>query len=362
VSPRPGSSTLSLDWPARRATLRQAAWPIAQTAVGAGVAWAIARYALGHQQPFFAPIAATVSLGASRGRRGRQAIQLMAGVSVGIVVADLVVALIGTGAVQITLVVALAMLAALFFSRSPLLVNQAGASAILVVALHQPHTGSQRLLDAATGCAVAILIAVVLFPVDPRRLVAEAARGVLDALADGLGRVVAALRDPEEVTGNWSLGIARGVHGSLAALAQAQETAAGVVKHAPGRRRARGEVDRLIAQAAQLDLLANAELSLVRRSGQIVAAERSVPEWLGDTLRELTAALEALAADPGGERAQAAARTHAVEAAREAARHTGTDPGVVALALQARAMARDLLSVTGMGPDEVGEALSGTVG
>ena len=43
---------MKLDWRGRRAVLRAAAWPIAQTAIGAGVAWAIARYALGHKQPF----------------------------------------------------------------------------------------------------------------------------------------------------------------------------------------------------------------------------------------------------------------------------------------------------------------------
>lgn len=351
---------MNFDWQARRATLREAAWPIAQTAAGAGAAWAVARYALGHRQPFFAPIAAAISLGASTGRRGRQAVQLMSGVVVGIVIADLVVAAIGTGAPQIALVVALAMFAALLFSRSPLLVNQAAASAILVVALHKPHGGSQRLVDAVTGGAIAILIGAVLFPADPRRLVENATRRVLEVLADGLARVIDAIRDPEQVVSGWSLKIARSVHGALASLAQAQETAAGVVKHAPGRRRARGAVQQLSDQAAQLDLLANAELSLVRRSGQIVASGRPAPEWLGDTLHELEAALRVLAEDPAGQHAQDAARAHALEAARTAARHTGSDPGVVALALQARAMARDLLYATGMGADQAGEALAGT--
>ena len=89
---------MRVDWAGRRALLRRAAWPIAQTAIGAGTAWAIARYALGHKQPFFAPIAATISLGWTVGRRARKAVQLMTGVAVGIVIADLVVAVIGTGA------------------------------------------------------------------------------------------------------------------------------------------------------------------------------------------------------------------------------------------------------------------------
>jgi uncharacterized membrane protein YgaE (UPF0421/DUF939 family) len=351
---------VNLDWPARRATLRAAAWPIAQTAFGAGSAWAIARYALGHKQPFFAPIAAAISLGASTGRRGRQAVQLMSGVVVGIVIADLVVALIGTGAVQISLVVALSMFAALLFSRSPLLVNQAAASAILVVALHRPHGGSQRLLDALVGGAVAILIGAVLFPADPRRVVEDAARRVLQVLADGLDRARDALSHPEQVVSGWSLEIARGVHAALAALAEAQETAAAVVRVAPGRRRERDAVWRLSSQAAQLDLLANAELSLLRRSGRLVADGKQAPEWLGETLDELVAALRALAEAPADERAQQAAREHALNAAREARLHTESDPDVVALAQQARAMARDLLYVTGLGADQAGEAMAGT--
>jgi uncharacterized membrane protein YgaE (UPF0421/DUF939 family) len=349
-----------LDWPARRATLRAAAWPVAQTAVGAGAAWALARYALGHRQPFFAPIAAAISLGASTGRRGRQAVQLMTGVVVGIVIADLVVAAIGTGAVQIALVVALAMFAALLFSRSPLLVNQAAASAILVVALHRPGGGSERLLDALAGGAVAILTGAVLFPADPRRLVADAARRALEALADGLQRAEEVLLHPEQVVGGWSLEIARNVHAALAGLAAAQETAAGVVRHAPGRRRARDAVERLIAQAAQLDLLANTELSLVRRSGRFVAEGKQAPEWLGQTLHELEAALRILAADPTDPAAQSAARAHALDAAREARRHTASDPAVVALAEQARAMARDVLYATGLDADRTAEALAGS--
>jgi uncharacterized membrane protein YgaE (UPF0421/DUF939 family) len=350
---------VSFDWRGRRAVLRAAAWPIAQTAVGAGAAWAIARYALGHKQPFFAPVAATISLGWIVGQRARQAVQVVTGVAVGIVIADLIVALIGTGALQIALVVALAMFAALILSRSRLFVNQAGVSAILVLALHRPHSGSQRLLDALVGAAVAILIGAVLFPADPRKLVADAARSVLDALAEGLERAEDALLHPEHVVSGWSLEIARALHGSLAALAQAQETASGVVRVAPQRRRAREDVERFIAQAAQLDLLANAELSLVRRSGRFVMSGGKTPEWLGETLRSLTAALRALARDPAGEAAREEARAHAVDAAAEARQHTASNPEVVALAEQARAMARDVLYVTGLGADQASEVLAG---
>ncbi len=54
-------------------------------------------------------------------------------------IADLVVSFIGVGPVQIGVVVALAMAAAVFFSERNLFVNQAAISAILVIVL-QPRT------------------------------------------------------------------------------------------------------------------------------------------------------------------------------------------------------------------------------
>ncbi|HRD60058.1 MAG TPA: hypothetical protein PL137_04045, partial [Nocardioides sp.] len=40
-------------------------WQIAQCSIAAGVAWLVAADLLGHQTPFFAPVAAVVSLGTS---------------------------------------------------------------------------------------------------------------------------------------------------------------------------------------------------------------------------------------------------------------------------------------------------------
>ena len=47
---------------------------------------------LGHQTPFFAPIAAVVSLGTSYGQRLRRVAEVTIGVAVGVLVADLLVA------------------------------------------------------------------------------------------------------------------------------------------------------------------------------------------------------------------------------------------------------------------------------
>jgi len=67
------------------ARVRRAVWPIAQTAVAASLAYLIAHSLVGHVQPFFAPIAATVSMSTTTDLRAQRAVQLIAGVLLGIV-------------------------------------------------------------------------------------------------------------------------------------------------------------------------------------------------------------------------------------------------------------------------------------
>ncbi|MDQ4082965.1 MAG: FUSC family protein [Actinomycetota bacterium] len=133
--------------------LRTNAWPVLQTALAASVAYFLAAIVLGQEQPFFAPIAAVISLGLTLGQRGRRTVELVFGVAIGLLVADLLVLAIGVGAVQVAVVVALAMAAALLFAERTLFVNQAAISAILVMVLQPPDSGlsPDRFLNALMG-------------------------------------------------------------------------------------------------------------------------------------------------------------------------------------------------------------------
>ncbi len=122
----------------RRERLLTAARPIVQTSVAAALAWIVATEVLGHTDPFFAPVAAVVTLGLTIGERRRRAVELALGVSVGIAIGDLIIAEIGSGAWQIGVVVALAMFAATLVGGGPLLASQAGASAVLVATIQFP--------------------------------------------------------------------------------------------------------------------------------------------------------------------------------------------------------------------------------
>src|ERR687888_215386 len=150
-------------------------WGILQTTVAAGAAWGLA--SLLHPHPYFAPAAAVISLGVSRGGRTVRAIELTVGVAVGILVADVIVHALGANTLVLMLVVGLSMAAALLVGVGPLLVNQAAISGILVVATLRPGTSPSpsRFLDALIGGAVALLVGLVLFPRDPVRSMARAA-------------------------------------------------------------------------------------------------------------------------------------------------------------------------------------------
>jgi uncharacterized membrane protein YccC len=208
--PMPMSPALRGSLRRRLRRVRGELWPIAQTTLAAGAAWALA--SLVHSRPFFAPVSAVISLGVARGRRTVRAIELTVGVAVGITVADLIVAALGGGTLVIMLVVALSMAAALLVGGGVLLVNQAAISAILVVATLQPGAGPSpgRFVDALIGGGIALLVGQVLFPRDPLKAMAKAARPVVSDLAVALSATAEGLRENDPSRARRSSCVARG--------------------------------------------------------------------------------------------------------------------------------------------------------
>jgi uncharacterized membrane protein YccC len=81
----------------RRHRIVAGARPILHSAIAASLAWLLATEVVGHEQPFFAPISAVITLGLTVGQRRRRAVELAIGVVLGIAIADALVAAIGTG-------------------------------------------------------------------------------------------------------------------------------------------------------------------------------------------------------------------------------------------------------------------------
>jgi uncharacterized membrane protein YgaE (UPF0421/DUF939 family) len=343
--------------------VRAALWPILQTTVAAGAAWAIANTI--HSRPFFAPVSAVISLGVARGRRTVRAIELTVGVAVGIAVADLIVHLLGGGTLVLMLVVALSMGAALLLGAGTILVNQAAVSAILVVATLPPggSPSPARFVDALIGGAVALLVGQVLFPRDPLKAMAKAAGPVVEDLAVALGLTAQALRAGDEERARRALEIARATDGELAgfydAVAMARET---FVFRGPARR-TRERLPLYAEAAQQMDyavrntrVLARRALSAIRRARVAPPALAEAVELLADAVRALGRQLD----EPGGE---AVTRRLALEAAVKATSVLGSDPGLSMNVIigQVRSTAIDLLRGSGLSGEEARTALDAAV-
>ena len=108
--------------------LRPRLLPIAHTAAAAVLAWYVALLLLPDQRPAFASIAAVISVGATYGQRGARAAELIGGVVVGLSVADVIVRAIGSGPLQMGLMVVLAMSTAVVLGGGALLVTEAAVS------------------------------------------------------------------------------------------------------------------------------------------------------------------------------------------------------------------------------------------
>ncbi|WP_433784236.1 FUSC family protein [Actinomycetospora sp. CA-101289] len=336
----------------RTRRLRDSGLPILQCALAAGLAFLVARNVVGHALPFFAPIACVLVLGVGVTNRLRRSVELAVGVSVGVAVGDLIVAAIGPGWWQISVVVGLALLAALLFDVGALLLNQAAVSAVLIATLQPPGTTAafSRWIDTLIGAAIGLLTAATL----PSHPLTRARRG-LAALLDELEAVLTGIADAFEAgdaeAATAVLERARATQGRVDALADAVDAGFEITTIAPQRRRHRGELARLRAAVRPVDLALRNARVLARRGyaalrdgerpdADLVPVLRRFAEAVGVLRRELTT----------GESTDGA-RVALLDTAAEVPARGGGYSAEVVLA-QVRSMLVDLLRATGMDRDE----------
>jgi uncharacterized membrane protein YgaE (UPF0421/DUF939 family) len=251
------------------ARIRAALGPITLTAVAAALAWAVAHYVLGHPQPFFAPIAAAVSLSTTHIQQFRRILQLVGGVLLGIVIAELLSSALEASTASLGVIVFVTLAIAVgagagVFAGGMVFTNQAVASAILVVTLRKHGTGAERAVDALVGGGVGLVLGVGLFPADPLRLLHEAERRLLAQLATALEQAAEMLSRSIEPGTQWALARGAEVHGRLAELASARSTARATVRVAPRRWGLRPLVEAELDRLARVDALVEAVLGTAR--------------------------------------------------------------------------------------------------
>ena len=327
--------------------LRVRSWPILQTAGAAVAAWYLATLLVSEEQPVFAAIAAVVSLGATYGQRPERAVELVGGVVLGIGLADLLVGAIGSGPMQLGLLVLLAMGAAVALGGGPLLVTEAAVSASLLVLLEPTSAGlaPSRLIEAVVGGGVALAVSALAFPPNPVLLVGRSAQAIFGALGRALEDVAGALADGDLDRSDAALHAAREIDHDLRALDEALVIAGETARFSPGRRSSRGELDRYARAARHIDFAVRNSRVLARHAARYVRGGRSAPPGLLQAIHELGLAVWALGAELDEPRGHSDVRIPASRAATLATEAFSASPEIelAEIVAQVRSTAIDLV-------------------
>jgi hypothetical protein len=324
---------------------------IAQKALAAGTAYWIASSLLGHEQPAFASIAALISLAVTTGKEGRQVAELVLGVSCGLVVADILISFIGSGALQIALVVSLATGLAIFFGGGALSTTEAGVSALLMVILASPSSSlsGERFVEALIGSGIALVIRAI-FPNNPSKSVENAAHPIFDEFVEVLEEIYEALYTADLRQAENALVKARMMDSRVGGFKEALEAGYGTVRLSPPRRKALGQLGFYARAADQLDLAVRDSRGLARAAVAMIRVGGTNQEPLAESILELARAVQALDVYLQHPEHPLDTRSFALNAAGDATvvLHSRNDLESNMLVGQIRSTALDVLQASGL--------------
>lgn len=336
------------------ARLDVAWWSIAQCAVAAALAWSAARYLLGHELPFFAAVAAVISLGVTSDQRIRRVGELAVGVAIGVAVGDLIIHRIGSGPVQLALVVLIGMTAAQFLDAGTLITNQAAMQAIFVTMLPLPPDGVvARWEDAVLGGLVALAVAAAA-PRDPRRGISRRTAELARILALSVFEAARAVRMDDEGAAARALTRLRGTQPLIDSSEKSLRAGLEISRISPLRRPHRDDLAVFAGVLGGLDWSIRNMRVALRRIDSTLDRGEDLPRPVSDVLEELGTALDLMRADLGRSpritRADAPSRRALVVLARQ------LDPdelgggalGATVVVAQLQSAVVDLLTAHGM--------------
>jgi uncharacterized membrane protein YgaE (UPF0421/DUF939 family) len=329
------------------------ATPLVQTAVAAGISWVIAQDLIGHGNAFFAPIAAVIVLGIAPGGHRRRAVEVAFGVAVGIGVADLLIRVIGSGAVQIAVVVLLAAAAVVLLGGGPLVAAQAASSAVLVAALPTSGAVPYRFIDALVGGLVglAVLIAV---PRNPLTALRNAVDPLLAELGAVLEDIANALDERDAAAASRTLDRARATTGLSEAFHRALDGARETAQLAPTQWRNQEDVERYARAAQHVDYAVRNVRVLARAARTALEAGDEITPGIVEAIRRLATAVRGLDGELAKESSGIAAIEATLQAAGRATRVLEQRPSLAVNVMvgQIRSIAADLLGALGIDRQE----------
>ncbi|MDY0910820.1 FUSC family protein [Microbacterium sp. CFBP9034] len=350
----PSTTAIPTGWRARvdpRPALlrvRDSGIAIVQIVVAATASYAFAHYVLGHPAPLLAATVTVASLGLVRDARPRRVLETVLGMLLGILVAELLLLVTGTGWWQLGLTLGLTLVVARLLSPQASFAIAAAIQSLIVMVIPAiaPFT---RLVDGMIG-GVAALLVTALIPRNPLRAALRDGRAVFAAMDSASAALVQALRRGDRMRAERGLEKARALQPLLDDWRSSLESGRAIARISPFLRRQRFDLERQERVRESVDL-ATRNLRVVARRvvylcddgvGRPVSAE-----VLAETMRGagfVSDALDDISLEPPARAALAAVASRLDPAALLPGASLGDQNLIAAI----RPLVVDLLTATGM--------------
>jgi uncharacterized membrane protein YgaE (UPF0421/DUF939 family) len=215
------------------------------------------------------------------------------GMSVGIVLAEIAVNLLGVGFWQVAVITLISLVVARFFSAELGFPATVLVQAAIVVLLPSPAGGPfVRTLDGVIG-GVAALLATILVPRDPRGEAARAATRSIDSFEEVLRMLVVALRGGDGATSAQALDLARTSQAPTDAWAESLASALSVARISPFLRRYLPELQSQQSLQRSMDL-AWRNLRVIARRADYLLRDGDPRPAIADAVAQLQTGTELL--------------------------------------------------------------------
>jgi uncharacterized membrane protein YgaE (UPF0421/DUF939 family) len=328
-----------------------------QITVAAIASYSIAHYLLGHPAPFVAVAVTITSLGLTRDARPRRVFDAALGVTIGIVLSELMVLIIGKGVWQVAIILFVTLVVARAFSPNPAFAIAAAVQGAIVVIIPGP-VDFTRSIDAVVAGVIALLVTA-LIPRDPRRAAARDARLLFSVFHESLAGAVEALALGTPAAADLALERLRRTQPLVDNWRASLDTAVAVARISPWLRRYLPELrvqERVLTGAD----LASRHLRTITRRIAVIVSNGTLRPNLAGLMGELANAIDLLGRELDDRTLAGSSRTALVDLAQRLDPATVTPEGELRetlIVVLVRPLVVDLLVATGMDGNDARELL-----
>ncbi|MFG6475056.1 aromatic acid exporter family protein [Microbacterium sp. P06] len=357
--PAPTTGVVTTGWRSRFSLrpglfrVRDSGAAIIQIVVAATGAYTFASMVLGHSLPLVAATVTVSSLGLVRDARPRRVIETVAGMLVGILIAEVIVLVAGGGWWQLAVALGATLIVARFLSPQPGFAIAAAIQALIALTVGVGAPPFLRLIDGIVG-GIAALLVTALVPRSGRRSELRDAAALFIAVESTVGTLAQALRRGDRMRAERGLEKARALQVPVDQWRTSLESGIAIARISPFLHRERSELARHERVRQSMDL-ATRNLRVVARRTLYLVDDGQPRQVAADLLGELGRGARLVADSLDDISLEPAARSVIVGIAARldpAAMLPDAGLGDQNLLAALRPLAVDLLTATGMPHDE----------